>query len=91
MSSPFTRRVLRALSFSGWLRRQYLARERVANYAFACGVIGVLVNYVVYHVTVGFTWEPVAFYSGVLAGACSNYLFTVGRYRWVFGFEETKR
>ena len=58
---------------------------RFLNYAFACGVIGVIVNYTVYHLLLVMLWEPVAFYGGVLVAALSNYTLTVGPLGYLFG------
>lgn len=66
------------------LRGLYLGNVRFLNYAFVCGVLGVLINYVVYHVAALFLWEPAAFYGGVGVAALSNYTLTVGSMKHIF-------
>ena len=63
----------------------YLKHVKFLNYAFVCGVIGVLVSYIAYHLAGMFVWEPIAYYVGVGVGALSNYTFTVGSLGHWFG------
>lgn len=63
----------------------YVKNARFLNYAFVCGVLGVLVNYGVYHILNRVVWEPAAFYAAVGVAALSNYTFTVGPYGHLFG------
>lgn len=66
------------------IRGFYLSNVRFLNYAFVCGVLGVLINYAVYHVAALFIWEPAAFYGGVGVAALSNYTLTVGSMKHIF-------
>ena len=87
MTAKFTKLV------SGWLpksaREFYLKHVKIMNYAFVCGIIGVIVNYSVYHFMIWLIWEPIAFYIGVGVAALSNYTFTRGPLDHWF-FEEAK-
>ena len=89
MSPPFTDRLSRLLPES--IRGYYLAYSKPVNYAFVCGVVGVLVNYLTYHALLAMFagLEPIVFYAGVGVGAVSNYLFTRGPLDYLF-FEEEK-
>jgi len=62
----------------------YKRSYKFINYAFVCGGIGTLVNYIVYHTMTLMIWEPIAFYFGVGVAAISNYLFTVGPLGYMF-------
>ena len=62
----------------------YAKNYKIVNYAFVCGVLGTIVNYIFYHSMLNFMWEPVAFYIGIGGGAVSNYLLTVGPYGYLF-------
>lgn len=87
--APFNRVILRALKRYPPIMELYVKYSSVVNYIFVCGVIGVAVNYAVFHVLLRILLEPVAFCGGVAFGAASNYTFTVGRFGYVFGFTQS--
>jgi hypothetical protein len=88
--APFSKFIIKNIHSVVPLLDLYLKYIRFLNYAFVCGVIGVAVNYIVYHIAATFIWEPVAFYGAVIIAALSNYSLTVGMFGHWFGLEKEK-
>jgi hypothetical protein len=89
--APFSKFVIRNIHGLIPLLDFYLKYIRFLNYAFVCGVVGVAVNYAVYHVAATLIWEPAAFYGAVIIAALSNYSLTVGPLGHWFGLEKEKK
>ena len=89
--APFSQLIFKNLGRVKTLQGLYVKYMRFLNYAFVCGVIGVLVNYIVYHLLSLALWEPVAFYVAVGVAALSNYTLTVGKGGYIFGLSKEEK
>lgn len=68
----------------------YLKHVNFINYLFVCFGLGVLINYIAYHILVMGVWEPLAFWMGVGVAGLSNFTLTRGPLCYLFFGKEAK-